>query len=82
MKTSICGDRHWKNYREMSRVLKLLQDGDEEIWIVHDDCIGADKMAEKLGYQIKVYPADWSQYGRAAGLIRNSEPSDDYRRGD
>jgi hypothetical protein len=33
----------------------------------------ADRIATGLGWEIEAYPADWKQYGKAAGGIRNGE---------
>lgn len=60
---------------------------DKSIVVVHGDCpTGADAMAEDFvlrsraflrskGYDIRTekHPADWNQYGRAAGPRRNKE---------
>ena len=43
--------------------------------IVHGACRGADRIGERiaidLGMKTEAWPADWKQYGRAAGPIRN-----------
>lgn len=60
-----------------------------EVVLVHGDCKrykpdgtfdpdrSADALAaqeaEKLGWSVKPYPADWKRYGNAAGPIRNQE---------
>lgn len=50
----------------------------KEIIIVHGGCsTGGDKLADiyakEKGYKIKVFPANWSKYGKRAGYIRNEE---------
>ena len=44
--------------------------------IVSGHCRGADmlgeRLAEKYGLAISLFPAEWSRYGRRAGFIRNS----------
>lgn len=49
----------------------------QEMVIIHGNARGADKMAgeiaEELGYQVEVYPADWAKYGKQAGFIRNQQ---------
>ena len=48
-----------------------------EIVLVHGAAPGADTLAAEeaaaLGWTILPYPADWDQYGDAAGPIRNQE---------
>lgn len=43
----------------------------------HGDADGADKIAGAIakswGWLVVTYPADWKQYGDAAGAIRNRE---------
>lgn len=47
------------------------------IIIVSGTARGADTLGERYarerGYAVRRFPADWKQYGRAAGPIRNSE---------
>ena len=33
----------------------------------------AEKWAENLNFPIKIFPANWKKYGRAAGPIRNKQ---------
>ena len=52
-----------------------------DIVIVSGTAKGADKMGEYYAtiynYRIARYPADWDQYGRRAGYIRNAEMATD-----
>ena len=45
--------------------------------VVEGGAKGADslakKVANKLGIEVREYPAEWDKYGRAAGPIRNQE---------
>lgn len=69
-----CGDREWAPWPPIWRELRGLGPTTE---IVEGECRGADKMcrhvAEQLGYPVHKHPADWTQYGKAAGPIRNSQ---------
>lgn len=69
-----CGGREWRLWPPIWRELRAL--GPTTV-IVEGECRGADKMcryvAEQLGYPVHKHPADWAQYGKAAGAIRNSE---------
>src|SRR5262245_33358861 len=66
-----CGDRVWRDWDPIWRELRALG----PCLIVHGDARGADKMcgyvARRLGYAIDPNPAQWNQYGKAAGPIRN-----------
>lgn len=48
-----------------------------QIIVLSGHCHGPDLMGEEYarmrGYSIEVHPANWNQYGRAAGPIRNRE---------
>lgn len=72
-KILICGDRFRTKTGPIKRELEQLS---RNTIIVHGACRGADSLAgylaRKLGFKnIKEYPADWKQYGKAAGHIRN-----------
>ena len=74
----VCGDRNWKDYDAIDRLVKTLPKGSV---IIQGMCRGADLMARraaiKHGYKYEDYPADWSKYGRAAGPIRNKQMLDE-----
>lgn len=76
MKIIVTGDREWTSHEII-----------EEALLSHTPCTiivggarGADKIAEELcerhGIDCEVYPANWEEYGRAAGPIRNQEMLD------
>ncbi len=77
MKVLCCGDRNWNNWPSVWHALKGL--GPNTI-VVEGEARGADKMcryvAEKLGYEVRKYPADWNTHGKAAGPIRNRQMYD------
>ena len=78
MKVLFCGDRNWTNERLIERALLRLP---KDCIIIHGDAKGADtiadRIAKRLGFEIHVYPAEWKEYGRAAGLIRNQQMLDE-----
>jgi hypothetical protein len=45
--------------------------------VIHGGCYGIDKTAHKIsidmGIEVRVYPAEWDIYGKAAGPIRNKK---------
>ena len=84
MKILVCGDRNWVDQAAITReLLGYLRTttppskpvSPNTITVIHGDARGADRLAGEvarcLGMKVKRYPADWAQYGRAAGPIRN-----------
>jgi len=79
MKVLVCGDRHWKvGSIVKDKILALIPEDSGlllELTVIHGDARGADRWADyvckKYGINVVAFPADWEQYGRAAGPIRN-----------
>lgn len=79
MKVLVCGSRHFEteaNYQQLKKVLgSELGFGISEI--IHGGARGADthagRYAEEAGIPVREFPADWKQYGKRAGPIRNSQ---------
>ncbi len=77
----VCGGRHFNDYDTLeSLVDSVLAEkslSNNEIEIISGHCEGADMLGElyakKHGIVCKVFPAEWTKYGRAAGPIRNSQ---------
>lgn len=73
----VTGSREWTNKHEMRRVLGGLPLGST---VVHGGARGADSIADEvareLGLEVEVFPADWEQYGKRAGHIRNQQMVD------
>ena len=78
----VCGGRSYGKTQIMREVLASLAGpddapGSDPVTIVHGNAIGADRyaalIAEELGYRVEPHPANWTRYGRSAGVIRNSE---------
>jgi len=71
----ICGDRYWNDKELLSQHLNRFVN--TSTLFISGGCSGADLLAEKYANEynipIKVYYANWSKYGRAAGPIRNDE---------
>jgi|TARA_Y100000034_G_scaffold129685_1_gene186623 hypothetical protein len=75
MKTIIAGSREYQDYEFMAQELNNV---DFEITeVVSGTARGADRLGEKWaddnGMPIFRMPANWDQYGKAAGYIRNEE---------
>ena len=75
----IAGGREFSNYEILrDACLKvLLKSQWEDIEIVSGCARGADVLGERFaleqGFVVKLFPADWDRFGKAAGMIRNSE---------
>ncbi len=79
----VTGSRDWSDRDTIAEVLldacnKFKAYHQSEITLVSGGCpTGADAIAEELwkswGGEVERHPADWDQYGKRAGFIRNSE---------
>ena len=77
----IAGGRNFRDYemlkRNMRRFLKVLHMHYEfhKVEIISGGAKGADalgeRFAQEFGYDLKIMKADWDQYGKRAGYIRN-----------
>lgn len=78
-KIIIAGGRDFKGtplfIRRVDKLINRIED--QDITIISGKARGADKFgedyAEARGYPVEYYPADWDQYGKSAGYIRNKE---------
>lgn len=71
MRVLVTGSRDWSDY-ETIRAALAAYDIPDAILVVGDCPTGADIIARQLWYfRQEVFAADWKQYGRAAGPIRN-----------
>lgn len=70
----VCGDRNWTNAKAIDREINRLPVG---VSVMHGCCGGVDTMAGesaiRRGLAVLRYAANWRQYGRAAGPIRNRQ---------
>jgi hypothetical protein len=71
MRVLVCGGRDWRDAGAIRRILTQMIPH----VVITGGCRGADalaaEIAQDLGLGVKVIEADWEQYGRAAGPIRN-----------
>lgn len=80
-KIIVCGGRHFEDYELLKSILdKHLEDNGialTDVEIVSGHCQGADMLGERYakenGCALKVFPAEWKNYGKAAGPIRNKQ---------
>jgi len=77
MKIIIAGGRDFDDYEMLCRRVDNILSRQTEIEIVSGRAKGADQLGERYakerGYIIKMFPADWNTYRKAAGYIRNTE---------
>lgn len=77
----IAGSRQFNDYKLMLNTLDELGvhliNTIDPVEIISGHAPGADTLGEKFakayGYPLKIFLADWSKYGKAAGPIRNEE---------
>ena len=76
MKVLVCGGRDWRDKGAVWRVLAQLQPS----VIIEGGCRGPDTMAFQYGRDncipVETHCANWKQFGRRAGPIRNQEMID------
>lgn len=70
-----CGSRKYI-FSLKENIVKILKELDPvNTIIIHGGCTGVDTIAgieaQKLGFCVEVFPAEWFKYGKKAGPIRN-----------
>ena len=74
----ICGDRNWTNYTAIENLVSKLPTGSV---IIQGEANGADALAKHAGlfygHTVESYPANWNEYGLAAGPMRNKQMLDE-----
>src|ERR1017187_7880912 len=74
MRVLICGDRNWN---QAGPILDALMAQDDVTLVIDGAARGADtighQVAEAMDFPTKQFPADWDQYHKAAGPIRNQQ---------
>lgn len=77
----ICGDRNWNDFDSIRDVIQELKLKEGIQCIIEGEASGADSFArvagESLGIPVLKYPANWKEYGRGAGHIRNQQMLDE-----
>lgn len=77
MRVIIAGGRDFRDYPTLCKVCDHVLSKSDDIEIISGTANGADSLGEKYakerGYTLKQFPADWDEFGKAAGYIRNDE---------
>ena len=83
LRVLITGSRSWDNIDYIRNAFRELQESssEEHFLLVSGECPnGADRLgeivADELGWDIELHPANWNAHGRPAGFIRNKEMVD------
>lgn len=79
----IAGTRSFNDYellRDSCNNLLSEKQRTHTVVIISGTARGADQMGERYarerGFQLRRFPADWEQYGKSAGHIRNAKMAD------
>lgn len=79
MRVLVCGGRDFTDYMAVQKALDpiYLSDKIDCFAVIQGGATGADKLARDwcVNRNVRYYnfPADWKQYGRAAGPLRNAQ---------
>ena len=81
-KIIFCGDRNWADRGWIIQVMSTLKENLKKFVVIEGEAKGADAMScgvavNILELPIKRFPANWNEYGRAAGPIRNRQMLDE-----
>jgi hypothetical protein len=70
-----CGDRNWTDRETIKALLLFVKNDFGYDTLIEGEARGADSIAreeaEKLGFEVLKFPADWDKYHKGAGPIRN-----------
>ncbi len=82
MRILVCGGRDFKNYKFLSKVLNYyLLIFKDDFLVIEGGANGADKLAGKWAIEnnikLEEYPANWKEFGKNAGPIRNQKMIDE-----
>lgn len=77
MRLIIAGGRDFKNYELLKDKVKFYTSNNEDITIISGTANGADRLGERYANEneidLEYYPANWNEFGKSAGYIRNKE---------
>lgn len=77
MRVLVCGDREWVDQQMIYNQLKQLHTASPIEIVIEGEARGADLMGRKAATYLNIpvlgYAANWKEYGRSAGPIRNQQ---------
>lgn len=79
IKVIIAGSRKWPwpNYLKQAVTYYLSRFSPDKIEVICGEAKGPDswgrEWAEERGVKVRSFPADWDEYGKRAGFVRNEE---------
>jgi len=80
MRVLVTGGRYWNLRDETFAFLDKIHEASPITVLIHGDAAGADRLCRDWALQnnieVETYPADWDQFGRKAGPIRNQQMID------
>jgi len=81
MRVLVCGGRGFSDCKLVFDTLDRLAKSEVVDCIIEGDAPGVDRMAgawaKRRRVDLRLFPADWQTYGRAAGPIRNRKMLDE-----
>jgi hypothetical protein len=76
-KVIIAGGREYNDYETLKKVCDHMLQNKTDIQIVSGGATGADHLGERyakeMGYDLKIFMADWKSFGTSAGPKRNKQ---------
>lgn len=80
MRVLVCGGRDFSDCKLVFDTLDQLAKSEVVDCIIEGDARGADRIAgawaKRRRVDLRLFPADWTKYGKAAGPIRNQKMLD------
>lgn len=81
LRVLVCGDRNFSDTEYLYEILDECHKNRLIDVIIEGDARGADRIAgywaKKNKIDLRIFPADWAKYGKAAGPIRNKQMLDE-----
>ena len=77
MKVIIAGGRDFNDYELLKKTCDKILSNQTDVEIVSGGARGVDALGERYakekGYNLKIFLANWDEYGKRAGYLRNTE---------
>lgn len=73
----IAGSRNFNDFELLEKKMLFFLQNKKNVVVLCGGARGADELgrqfAEKHGFMIEMFPADWKKFGKRAGVVRNRE---------